>query len=46
MVRSMTRLRVISENVAGDQLNVEKYIKELSDVRTEMFRAAGSMFEQ
>ena len=46
MVKGMTRLKEISENVAGDQLNVEKYIKELSDVCTEMFRATGCMFEQ
>ncbi len=46
IVNGMTRLREISENVAGDQLNVEKYVKDLSDVRTEMFRATGCMFEQ
>ncbi len=46
LVRGMTSLREISENVAGDQLNVEKYVKELSDVRMEMCRAAGAMFEQ
>ena len=46
MVKGMTRLKEISENVAGDQLQVEKYVKELSDVRTEMFRATGCMFEQ
>ncbi len=27
-------------------MNVEKYVKELSDVGIDMFRAAGSMFEQ
>ncbi len=32
MVRSMTRLDEISKNVSGDQLNVETYVKELSDV--------------
>ncbi len=32
MVRGMTRLREISENAAEDQLNVENYVKELSDV--------------
>ncbi len=46
MVRGLTRLDEISKNVAGHQLNVEKYVKEVSDVCTEMFRAAGSMFEQ
>ena len=46
MVKGMTRLKDISENVAGDQLNVEKYVKELSDVRTEMCRATACMFEQ
>ena len=46
MVKGMSRLKEISENATGDQLNVEKYVKELSDVRTEMFRATGCMFEQ
>ncbi len=32
MVRGMTRLKAILENVAGDQLTIEKYVKELSDV--------------
>ncbi len=27
-------------------MNVEKYVKELSDVRMEMFRATGAMIEQ
>ncbi len=45
-VKGMTRLREISENVAGDELNVEKYVKDLSDVCTEMFRATGCKFEQ
>ena len=46
MVKGMSRMKEISENVAGDQLNVEKYVKELSDVCVEMFRATGAMFEQ
>ena len=46
MVRVMTRLSEISQNVAGDQLNVEKYVKELSDVCEEMFNATGAFFEQ
>ncbi len=46
LVKDMTRLKEISENASGDQLNVEKYIKELSDVCTEMFRATGRMYEQ
>ncbi len=29
MVKGMTRLKEISENVAGDQLNVERCVKEL-----------------
>ncbi len=32
MVKGMTRLSEILENVAGDHLNVEKYVRELSDV--------------
>ncbi len=46
MIKGMTRLKEISENVAGGQLKVEKYVKELSDVCTKMFRATGCMFEQ
>ncbi len=32
MVRGMARLREISENVLGDQLNTERHVKELTDV--------------
>ncbi len=39
----MSRMKEISEYVAGDQLYVEKYIKELSDVR--MGGAIGAMVE-
>ena len=46
MVRGMTRLQEISENVMGDQLNTERYVQELTDVVREMFMASGSMFEQ
>ncbi len=45
-VRGMARLKEISENVLGDQLNIERYVKELTDVCKEMFMASGSMFEQ
>ncbi len=46
MVRGVSRLKEIFQNVAGDQLNVEKFVKDLSDVSVEMFRAPDSMFEQ
>ncbi len=46
MVKCMTRLKEISENVAGDRSNLKKYVKELSDVCTDMFRTTGSVFEQ
>ncbi len=46
MVKGMTKMKEISESAAEDQLNVEKYVKELSDVCVEMFRATGAMFEQ
>ena len=46
MVKGMTRLKEISENVVADQLNIERYVKELTDVCREMFMASGSMFEQ
>ena len=46
MVKGMTRLKEISENVETDQLIIEKYVKELMNVCKEMFMASGSMFEQ
>ena len=46
MVRGMARLKDISENVLGDQLNTERYVKELTDVVREMFMASGPMFQQ
>ena len=46
MVRGMARLKEISDNVLGDQLNTERYVKELTDVVREMFMASGSMFQQ
>ncbi len=45
-VKGMTRLKEISENVEKDQLNIEKYVKELKNVCREMFMATGSMIEQ
>ncbi len=45
MVKGMAKLKEISGNVARDQLNVERYVKELSDACTKMFRAPGCMFE-
>ena len=30
----------------GDQLNIERYVKELTGVCREMFMPSGSMFEQ
>ncbi len=46
MLNGMFRLKEISENAAGDQFDVEKYVKEFADVCTEMFRATGCVFEQ
>ncbi len=46
MVKGMSRMKEMSDNVARDQLNVAKYVKELSDVCMEMVRATGAMFEQ
>ena len=46
MAQGMSRMKQISENVATYQLNIEKYVKELSDVCMEMFRTTGAMFEQ
>ncbi len=46
MVRGMARLEEISETVVPYQLNIEKYVKELTDVTREMFMASGCMFER
>ncbi len=46
MVAGMGRLRDISEHVESDQLNVERNVKEVSDVNMEIFRASGAMFKQ
>ena len=43
MVRGMSRLKEISENVVGDQLNTEKDVKELTDVCREMLMASGGL---
>ncbi len=39
MLKGMPRLRDIEENVEHDAVNSEKYIRELSRVCWEMFRA-------
>ncbi len=36
----------IEENVENDQLTIEKYVKELTSVCREMFKATGATFEQ
>ena len=46
MAAGMARLQEIEQNVEHDAVNSEKYIKELSKVCWEMFRATGAMFEQ
>ena len=46
MSAGMHRLKEISDNVEADQLNVEKYVKELTDAVQEMFMSTGSMFVQ
>ncbi len=46
MVAGMGRWREISDNVEGDQLNIEKYGTELANVCVEMFRSTSAMFEQ
>ena len=46
MSKGMARLQEISENVEADQLNVELYVKELTNVVKEMFLSTGSMFQQ
>ena len=46
MSAGMHRLKEISDNVEADQLNIEKYVKELTDAVQEMFISRGSMFVQ
>ena len=46
MSQGMHRLKEIAENVESDQLNIEKYVKELTTVVREMFLSTGSMFQQ
>ncbi len=42
----MERLRLIKENIENDQLHIEKYVKELTTVCEDVFRATGAMLEQ
>ena len=42
----MRRLKDIENNVETDSINTEKYVKDLSKVCWDMFRATGAMFEQ
>ncbi len=42
MVNGMKRLKVIENNVEMDSISMEKYVKELSKVCWDMFRATGS----
>ncbi len=46
MAAGMARLQQIEQNVEHDAVKSEKYIKELSKVCWEMFRATGAMFER
>ena len=46
MVKGTSGMKKISESIAVDPLNVEKYAKGLSDACMEMFGATGTMFEQ
>ncbi len=45
MVNGMKRFKDIENNVEMDSINMEKYVKELSKVCWDMFRATGAMFE-
>ncbi len=42
----MSRLKEIEENAEHDTINSEMYIKELSKVCWDMFRARGAMFDE
>ncbi len=46
MVKGISSEKEITENVAGDRLNVGKYVEDFSDVCMEMFRATGAMLAQ
>jgi hypothetical protein len=43
---SIKRLAEIKDNVEGDSLNTERYIKELSIIMIRITEATGRMFEQ
>ncbi len=42
----MRRLKDIEANMQVDAINVERYVKEMSKVCWDMFRATGAIFEQ
>ena len=46
MVWGVKRFSDIETHEEADAINVEKYVKELSKVCWDMFRATGTMFEQ
>ena len=46
MVKGMKRFNDIENNVETDPINMEKYVKELSKVCWDMFRATGAMLER
>ncbi len=46
MARAMKRLGDIRDNVEGDSINMEKYLKELAVVSMDLTKACGRMFEQ
>ncbi len=46
MARGMKWLKYIESNGETDAISMEKYVKELSNVCWDVFRATGTMFEQ
>ncbi len=46
MARGMLRAGEVRDNVEGDSINVEKYVKEIASLVFDLTKAAGRMFEQ
>ncbi len=46
MAKVMKRLAEIMNNVEFDSINVERYVKELTNTTIDLMKATGGMFEQ
>jgi hypothetical protein len=46
LANAIKRMTEIRDNVEGDSMNTERYVKELSQVMIKVTKAAGIVFEQ